>query len=468
MKPWQTREGTALRRSAASGGRSLLMAVLAVAAPLGALAQETSLTIYRDGRVLVRRALPVVVARGTSVVSVDLGGRGADPGTLVALDDGVEIRGARVAGAAGLDAALRRAVGHEIEFALGGDSMRFVRATLLSVEPQAVRVDGRVMFLFPGRPVFPESLAQVAPRVELTLEAARALPSLRVAYMSGGMSWRSAYAVTVPRAAGGRGAATGSATIENGALSVRGAQIQLLAGEVPRAPEAGPMMALRQAPAPFATRRAEETAEEGVGEAHLYTLRGTVDLVPGEVRTVALFPRAEVQVEPEYLLRPARAGYVGRWSQPEQDLHAQVSYLIRRPAGTTFGDTPLPAGVVRIFAPDSVGRIQLVGEAPIQHTPAGRELHLATGTAFDVTAQRTQLTYELRGRREVEASYRVQLQSAKDTSVTVQVLDEFPGQWEIVASTVPPERLSASTVRFAVPVPAGGEATLDYRVRLRR
>ena len=91
----------------------------------------------------------------------------------------------------------------------------------------------------------------------------------------------------------------------------------------------------------------------------------------------------------------------------------------------------------------------------------------ATGTAFDLTAQRTQLTFEPRSQREAVSSYRVVIQNAKTVDVTVEVLEEFPGQWEVLSSSVPPERLSASSVRFPVPVPAGGEATLEYRVRVK-
>ncbi len=260
---------------------------------------------------------------------------------------------------------------------------------------------------------------------------------------------------------------TGLAIIENpGALSFAGAQVQLLAGDVRRAggrrdlAEAGVVMMRAQvAPAP--------PSEEAVGETHVYTLPGTVDLAPGQSRSVALFPRAEVQVEPEFLLRRPMYVWQARQPQPEQDLHPEISYLARRPKGTAFGDAPLPAGVVRVLSADSAGRVQLLGEAQIQHTPAGRELHLSTGTAFDVTAQRTQLTFEPLGQRAAVSSYRVTIQNAKTDPVTVQVLEEFPGDWEVLSSSVPPERLSASSARFPVPVPAGGEATLEYRVRVR-
>jgi hypothetical protein len=212
--------------------------------------------------------------------------------------------------------------------------------------------------------------------------------------------------------------------------------------------------------------RAAPPTEEAVGEAHVYTLPGTVDIVPGESRTVALFAQATPHVERSFAIRASYGGHLQQWRGPEQDIHAEVTYLVRRPAGTAFGDVPLPAGVVRVLVPDSAGRVQLLGEVPIAHTPGGRELKLATGTAFDITGQRTQLTFVQQSRRQVEASYRVQIQNAKSDSATVQVYDEFPGRWDVLSSTVPPQRLSSSSVRFAVPVPAGGEATLEYRVRV--
>ncbi len=431
-------------------------------------AQETSLTIYQDGRVLVRRTLAVQVPRGVSTLPVDLGARSVDPGTIVALDDGVQVRGASASAATGPDAALRRAVGRTLDWMVvrGDSGVRFIRGTLLSLDPPAVRVEGRVVYTLPGTPAFPDSLVSLAPQVDLTVEAARAFPALRLAYQLQGLQWEASYALVAPRS-GTRGTMTGLATIENaGGLTFAGAEVQLLAGDVRRAAGAPRPMMARVAGVEAITV-AEGVGQEAVGETHVYTLPGTVDVAPGETKSVALFPRAEVQVEPEYLLRHGWYAFQARQPQSEQDLHAEVSYLVRRPLRTVFGDTPLPGGVVRVLSPDSAGRLQLLGEVQIQHTPAGRELHLATGAAFDVTAQRTQLTWEQRGNREAVSSYRVQIRNAKSDAVTVQVLDEFPGDWEVLSSSVPPERLSASSVRFPVPVSAGGEATLEYRVRVK-
>jgi hypothetical protein len=341
---------------------------------------------------------------------------------------------------------------------------------VLSLDPPAFRVQGRVLYDMPGRPAFPDSLVQLAPRAEVTVEASRPARSLRVAYLAQGLSWHAGYTLIAPASGAGRGAMTGAATIENpGALSIPGAEVQLLAGDVRRAPQPRIYAQERAMPmaAPAVAMEGGVAAEQAVGESHVYTLPGTVDIVPGASRTIALFPQAAPPVERAFAFRASGYGHLQQWRSPEQDVHAEVTYLVRRPAGTPFGDTPLPAGTVRVLVPDSAGRVQLLGEVPIQHTPGGRELKLATGTAFDITGQRTQLTFVQQGRRQVEVSYRVQVQNAKNDSATVQVYDEFPGQWEVLSSTVRPERLSSTSVRFAVLVPAAGEATLEYRVRIR-
>jgi hypothetical protein len=467
--PAYRRAGQGRFSSRAAGPLASVTFALLCAATSMASAQETSLTIYQDGRVMVRRTLAVAVPRGASVASVDLGGRGADPASLVALDEGVEIRGVRVSGATGLEGSLRRALGRDVDFILPGDSVRFVRGTVLSLDPPAFRVMGRVLYEMPGRPTFPDSLVQLAPRAEVTLEAARPARNLRVAYQAQGLSWRAGYTLVAPASGAGRAMMTGAAMIENpGALAIGGAEVQLLAGDVRRAAQRGVIavsgvMQLNRAVEAASTA----PSEESVGESHVYTLPGPVDIVPGESRTVALFAQATPQVERSFAIRAGYGGHLQQWRGPEQDIRAEVTYLVRRPAGTAFGDVPLPAGVVRVLVPDSAGRVQLLGEVPIAHTPGGRELKLATGTAFDITGQRVQTAFEQPGRRHVVVAYRVQIQNAKSDSVTVQVHEEFPGRWEVLSSTLPSERLSSSSVRFAVPVPAGGEATLEYRVRVR-
>jgi hypothetical protein len=189
--------------------------------------------------------------------------------------------------------------------------------------------------------------------------------------------------------------------------------------------------------------------------------------VPGQSQAVALFAAATAGIETGYILRGNTPGPMGQWPDGMVDLHPDVEVTVRRPATVPFGGVPLPGGIVRAFAPDSAGRLQLLGETPIGHTPPGRDLKLVTGTAFDITAIRVQSSFERVSQRETVSAYRVVVRNAKREGVVVQVFDQFPGSWELLSSTVPGDRVTASTVKFAVPVPAGGEATLNYRVRAR-
>jgi hypothetical protein len=158
----------------------------------------------------------------------------------------------------------------------------------------------------------------------------------------------------------------------------------------------------------------------------------------------------------------------------ETEVPVEVSYTLKRPHKSEFGDRPLPGGVARMYRPDSAGRPQLVGEASIEHTPAGRDLRLDAGVAFDLTARRVQTSYVTRrdstgahGVRTVAtAEYRVTLRNATDSAATVDVIEERAGEWSVLSSSVPAEKLSSTRTRFRTTVPARGEATVTYRLRI--
>jgi hypothetical protein len=158
----------------------------------------------------------------------------------------------------------------------------------------------------------------------------------------------------------------------------------------------------------------------------------------------------------------------------EEDVPVTVLYTVARARKTELGDRPLPGGVVRVFEPDSAGRVQLVGEAAIQHSAAGEDLRLEAGSAFDLTAKRVQTSYATRRdsvgaggwRTTATADYRVTIDNAGDEGVTVDVVEERRGEWSIVSSSVKPVKQSSTRTTFAVPVPARKKATLTYRVRV--
>ena len=460
-------------RARMAGGWQTAVVLGALAAPLpgAAAGAQTSLTVYNDGRVLVRREVGAKVPKGASVQRLALGA--LDPASLFSLDSDVTFTRLTYDGATDEASVLRRSVGRRVVFRLP-ESTDTVSAVVLGVDPLRLQMpDGRVSFTAPGAALYPADVVVADPTAALELQSARARDRLRLGYFTGGASWQASYqAVLGPKDA----RVSGMAVLESQALRADSDQIQLLAGSVNRAqPGAPPPMPLRKVAAEQMAFADASSVEQRVGEYHLYTLPGRSTLLPGQTTSVALFAPAQVAYERSYVVH----GLIPFWGilpqQGEEDTTpVEVTYVLKRPREGDFGGRPLPGGVVRLYQADSAGQQQLIGEASVQHTAAGEDLRLAAGTAFDFTARRVQTAYATRrdstratGARTIAtADYRVTIANATDSAATVDVLEERGGEWAVVSSSVPADKLSSTRTRFRLKVPARGETALTYRVRI--
>lgn len=436
--------------------------LLAAALPLSA---QTGLTIYNSGRVLVRRTLSMALPKGASEQRVNLGA--LDPATIFPLDPAVSLLAATYDGGTDQASTLRRAVGRELVFMRGLGAADTVRATLLAVDPERYRyADGTIGFQPPGMPRFPADVVIVEPIMTLSLSSTKSLSSLGLGYFTNGASWQASYQVIL----GGKEArVAGSAVVESSTLSAADAELQLLAGDVGLSPSSGPMA--RRSPASAGVAYEMIVAEEQrIGEAHLYSVPGRVTLRPGQTSLVALFEPASAPVSKRLVVHSGLP-YWGGLPQygDEQNAPVAVTYVVTRALKTPFGDTPVPGGTARIYQKDSGGRLQLIGESSLDHTAAGQPLELEAGTAFDLTAKRTQTTYSIardkNNRSTATADYRVTVANATDSSATVDVYEERGGDWSVLQSSIPAGRVSSTRVRFTVLVPAKGETTITYQIR---
>jgi len=449
-----------------------LVGVLLLAASVPAAAQ-TSLSIYRDGRVVVRQSLPQALQRGRNILTLKL--EGLDPATLFSPDTSVAVASATARYPSSKAGALANAVGQTLSFVRSkGDT---IRATVVRADPPQYRLsDGRLLLESPGEPLFPAELVRTSPEASVVLDASRARQRTDLAYVTGGVTWEALYQVILM---GARGQVSGTATVTSQSLRADSAEVQLVAGAIQRARAPKAMAAMEG----IAMQRqagmvgSDMTSEESVGETHVYQLPGRLSIEPGVPVATALFPRSSTPVVQDLIVPgvlPWR-GWIGQSPEPNR-LPVQVWYTLKRARNTPFGDRPLPAGTVQLYQADSSGRVQLIGEAANDHTAPGRDLRLQSGDAFDVTAERVQTDFTqetlpaprrgLPTRQRVTAAYRVTITNAKSESVTVDVREARYGVWKIVESSVPPEKLSATEMRFRLVVPAGGEATLTYTVQM--
>ncbi len=451
-------------------GYQLLAVLVLLGTPLAA---QSSLSIYRDGRVVVRRALPQALQQGRNTLTLRL--EGLDPATLFSPDSAVSVSSATVRYPSTSNDALARAIGQTLPFVRSvGDT---VRATVVRVDPPQYKLaNGRLLLSLPGEPLFPAELVRTSTEAQIVLDAARARQRTDLAYVAQGMSWEALYQVIVT---GARGQISGTATITSQGLRADSAEVQLVAAAIrrtrpPAAP--APMMDAMVLRAQTAGVEAKTAQEESVGETHVYQLPGQLTIEPNVPVSTALFPRSTAPVTQELIvpgILPWR-GWIGQSPEPNR-VPVQVWYTIKRAVKTPFGDRPLPAGTVQLYQADSSGRVQLIGEASNDHTAPGRDLRVQSGDAFDVTAERVQTDFNqeqlvparrgLPPRQRVTAAYRITISNAKAEPVTIDVREARFGDWKITESSVPPEKLSSTEQRFRVAVPANGQATLTYTVQ---
>lgn len=353
---------------------------------------------------------------------------------------------------------------------LVGKQVRVRRANGETADAEVVAVYGptpdHVLFREGGELVYGEPHARIsiatdrgvterATGIRLKLESDRAgSRTLTSRYLVSDLSWEAAYALSLaPDEKSGR--LEGWFLLDNrsGAEFVP-SRLRLLAGTLRAAPAPAPRAMVGRMESQAAMDTVADSAE--LSESRIYEVANPPRL-PGGRTTFPLAAGADVAVGKRYV---ARSHYWMGQMDEAQRIPVAVQYRVE----TKALDRALPAGVVRVYAE---GGNVFTGEDRIEHTAEKTDVEIETSEAFDLSARRRQVSFQQTSRTESEASYEVVITSRKKEAVTVLVRENFPGDWTIVESSVPAKKLSAFVAEFAVPVPAGGEMKLTYRVRVR-
>jgi hypothetical protein len=289
--------------------------------------------------------------------------------------------------------------------------------------------------------------------------------TLEAMYLAGKIGWTADYVLSL---AGDQntGALNGWVTIHNDTgTAFRNASLQLVAGEVHRAPRpAAPMLM------PLGRNQAmaqAQFAQESISEYHLYTLGRRTTLANNESKQISLLSAAGIKVRKSFEINGS--GYYYRSaigpSRPVKD-PVEVHLRFQNSKDNTLG-IPLPAGTVRVYQADSRGHEQFIGEDKISHTPKDEKIDLHIGDAFDVVEERKQTEYQSLGQNASESAFEITLRNHKPEPITVEVNEPLQGDWKIESSNFKYEKKSAFSIRFEIPIAANGQSVLIYRVRVR-
>lgn len=370
-------------------------------------------------------------------------------------------------------ALLQRWVGREVELVETDERMRtrVTPATLLSLDGPTLRLGDRIAIAPPGSLRLPPVAGEevfTRPTLQWRLDAAKAVNGpVEVSYATGGLGWSADYVARLD-AEQTKADVTAWITLRNdGGTTFDDARVALVAGEVRRAATPERPMGMVARDMALAAAPAAKVAETDFAEYHHYALPEPTSVAPGETKQVELFAARDVGVVKRYVMQGAQHWLRGPQRDQGKDVPVHVFLDVANTKANRLART-LPGGVVRFYAPTAGGAPALVGEATIGHTPEGKTLELEVGDAFDVTATRTQTDFRLLSQEpwQAESAYEVTLRNQRKEAVTVTVREPLWGQWEVLSSSVPAKKVDATTLAFDVPVPAGGEATLTWRLRV--
>ncbi|SDG26374.1 hypothetical protein SAMN05216241_107147 [Limimonas halophila] len=340
-----------------------------------------------------------------------------------------------------------------------GRGRETVEAELLALaDGPVLSVQDRVLHDPRGEIVFPDLPKDAAtlPRATLRVQADGAGErTLTTSYLTKGLSWKAAHSAQWDPAAGTLTLRTMAAVESRLNTAIEADSLQLVAGAVAQAEQPRPQR--EQATTMRAMSAADAGKPSSAANLKVYELDRGLSLDAGGRTQLALMTPQTVDVQARYrVTNLATAEPQPDTAQAPVDLRLRVADT--REAGL---DRALPAGVVRVNA-GGVFR----GEQRVADTPLGTELTLDLGNAFDVTARAKQTGYRRIGEDAYQLSRQVTLSNAREKPVTVRVIGRFPRDWRMLEESHQHLRETAQRPVWAVEVPAGGESTLRYTVRV--
>ena len=286
-------------------------------------------------------------------------------------------------------------------------------------------------------------------------------------YLAGKLSWSADYVLTVTRD-DRAGNIDGWVTLTNGSgTAFPNARLQLVAGDLNRVRQAIDRLRRAEDVQMREYAAAAPMAQEAFSEYHLYTLARKTTINNNETKQVSMLSGTGFPVQKRYVVNGNQFYYhnAARPGAPIKD-SVEVFYQFTNEQKSGLG-MPMPAGTVRVYQSDSNGGVQFVGEDRIMHTPKDETLNLKIGNAFDVVCERSQVDFEKIAANVYEIEYAITLRNRKTSPITVEVNEPVgAATWRMLSASHKWTKTAAFAAQFVVPVEAGAEAVLKFRVRV--
>ncbi len=452
--------------------RALLASAGLLLVPLSARAQsrEVSVTIYNSDLALVEDARPLDLKAGRQKLEFKDVSAQIRPETVSLSAPGVTILEQNFDYDLLTPSKLmEKAVGQQVRIVRtnpgDGKETTEVATVLAANEGVVLKIGDRIEVLrddgVPTRVIFdkvPETL-RARPTLSVNVEAASAGPrQAKLSYLTSGLSWKADYVAMFDEAKSALDL-QGWITLSNtSGTAFENAKTQLVAGEVNQLSQNNGYRPPRRGTPGVISAGTESGTGERVADYYLYPLPERTTIAANQNKQVGFLSAQGVAAKKVY---EVREGWFVSQGEPAKAVVA-IQFSNAKLAGL---GSQLPAGTMRVYMRDAAGDPKFVGENAIGHTPAGSELSIKIGDAFDVSSQATLVSETRVSKTRSRYEMKYLLRNAKDQPVTVELRQG--GLWrdgEVKAESLKSRRIDARTLGWSVPVPANGETTLTFTV----
>ena len=351
---------------------------------------------------------------------------------------------------------LEKYLGKEIKFAITNISTGRVttkKGLLLSNVGEGVyKIDNEIYIGSPGRiilPDLPEGLA-IRPRLKWKVSnQEKKEQNLKLSYLMSGTPWSSDYTLNI-----NDGSLIGWITLNNNSgTSFFNSSINLVAGEINRAQKSNEILRTERFYA-----EADNVSQESLFEYHMYTLPNKTDVPDKSMKQVKFISAANINLLRKYTIENNGYNYQNLTKIP-----VKVSIEFTNSQENELG-IPLPKGIVRMFATDSKGNNQFIGEDNISHTPKNEKVSLMAGEAFDILSEFKQVSIKNLEGKKVERSYEVSIRNRKDEKVEISYRTRLWGEIEIKSTTNSLKNIGNSWYESTISIEPDSEVLLNYTI----
>jgi hypothetical protein len=486
---------------------------------VSALAADPSLTIYNQNFAVVRDSVRLDLKPGTNHVRFADATTYLEPSSVVLRDPAgthsftvleQNFRGDPVSQELLLLLNEGKTISFEVvDQAAGSTTRKLVSGKVIRASPPIIETDGNLRFSLPGQPLFP-SLADdtvLKPTLVWVVQSEdKASFDAELSYVTGEMVWESDYNLVLPER-GDDLDLVGWVTMDNhSGKTFEHARIKLMAGDVTRIQNQAMGRARFMGGAGGGGGMQPPVTEKSFDEYHLYTLEHPTTLHDNEKKQVEFVRASQVHSVPIYvydgLADDPDEAQLRDWTprqvltEPGYGIKSNRKVWVMREFTNSAANhlgLPLPKGRVRVYRGNADGQMEFTGENTIRHTPRDEVIRLATGSAFDLVAERKQTDFEIRLSRFqttidpttglpvvgtvsaapsgdpppfINESFEITLRNHKREPVEIRVVEHLYRwvNWEIRKQSDPSARMDSQTIEFRVQVNPDQERKLSYMV----